>query len=144
MANGQRGWKPQPVGTLIRLGGEPMIGVSRVPIPRSPEGPTRAGRGCRMVRREERGPRVGTLGRPSGVHHEHLVGNRRDHPRSWVMMIIAIPTSLCIWTSSSIELGLDRRVERGCRLIGDEELRLQGERHRDHHALAHASGHLVG
>ena len=31
MAKGQRGWKPHPVGTLMRLGGEPMIGVSRPP-----------------------------------------------------------------------------------------------------------------
>jgi hypothetical protein len=31
MAKGQRGWKPHPEGTLIRLGGEPTIGVSLLP-----------------------------------------------------------------------------------------------------------------
>ena len=40
-------------------------------------------------------------------------------------------------------LGLDRHVERGGRLVGDEQLRVAGERHGDHHALAHAAGELV-
>ena len=34
------------------------------------------------------------------------------------------------------DLRLDRHVERGRRLVGDEQLRLAGERHRDHDALA--------
>ncbi len=41
------------------------------------------------------------------------------------------------------DLGLDRDVERGRRLVGDEQLGLAGEGHRDHHALGHAAGHLV-
>ena len=41
------------------------------------------------------------------------------------------------------DLRLDRDVERGRRLVGDEQLRLAGERHRDHHALAHAARELV-
>ena len=41
------------------------------------------------------------------------------------------------------DLGLDRDVERGRRLVGDQQLRLAGEGHRDHHALAHAARHLV-
>ena len=41
------------------------------------------------------------------------------------------------------DLGLDRHVERGRRLVGDEQLRLAGERHRDHDALRHAARHLV-
>ena len=32
MANGHRGLKQHPDGTLIRLGGEPMMGMSRLPI----------------------------------------------------------------------------------------------------------------
>ena len=38
---------------------------------------------------------------------------------------------------------LDRHVERGGRLVGDQQLRVAGDRHRDHHALAHAAGELV-
>ena len=42
------------------------------------------------------------------------------------------------------DLGLDGDVERGRRLVGDEELGLAGQRHRDHHPLAQATGELVG
>ena len=41
------------------------------------------------------------------------------------------------------DLRLDRHVERGRRLVGDQQLGLAGERDRDHHALAHAAGELV-
>ncbi len=41
------------------------------------------------------------------------------------------------------DLRLDRDVERGRGLVRDEQLRLAGERHRDHHALAHAARHLM-
>ena len=40
-------------------------------------------------------------------------------------------------------LRLDRDVERGGRLVGDQELGRAGERHRDHDALALAAGELV-
>ena len=41
------------------------------------------------------------------------------------------------------DLRLDRHVERRRRLVGDEQLRPAGERHRDHHPLAHAARKLV-
>jgi hypothetical protein len=41
------------------------------------------------------------------------------------------------------DLRLDGDVERGGRFVGDEQLRLARERHRDQHALAHAARHLV-
>ena len=41
------------------------------------------------------------------------------------------------------DLGLDGRVERGRRLVEDQQRRLGGERHRDHHALEHAARELV-
>jgi hypothetical protein len=44
---------------------------------------------------------------------------------------------------STIAVRLDRHVERGGRLVGDEQVRLAQHRHRDHHALAHAAGELV-
>ena len=42
------------------------------------------------------------------------------------------------------DLGLHRDVERGGRLVGDQHVGLERERHRDHHALAHPAGELVG
>ena len=41
------------------------------------------------------------------------------------------------------DLGLHRDVQRGRRLVGDEEPRAQRERHRDHDPLAHAARELV-
>ena len=41
------------------------------------------------------------------------------------------------------DLGLDRHVERGGRLVGDQQRGLAGERHGDHRALAHAARELV-
>ncbi len=41
------------------------------------------------------------------------------------------------------DLGLHRHVERGGRLVGDQQPRAAGERHRDEHALALAAGQLV-
>src|SRR3990172_7510611 len=41
------------------------------------------------------------------------------------------------------DLILDRDVERGRRLVGEEELRPAGDRDRDHHALPHAARELV-
>src|SRR6185295_1135235 len=42
------------------------------------------------------------------------------------------------------DLRLDGDVERGRRLVGDQQLRVVDERHRDHHALAHTARELVG
>jgi hypothetical protein len=42
------------------------------------------------------------------------------------------------------DAGLDRDVERRCRLVGDQDLGVAGKRHRDHHALAHTARELVG
>ena len=41
------------------------------------------------------------------------------------------------------DLALDDDVERGRRLVHDHDLGLGRERHRDHHALAHAARELV-
>ena len=41
-------------------------------------------------------------------------------------------------------LRLNRHIERGRRFIGNQQLGLIDERHRDHHSLAHAARELVG
>ena len=52
--------------------------------------------------------------------------------------------SLLLQVEDDVEdLRLDGDVERGGRLVGDQHLRIAGERHGDHHALAHAAGKLV-
>ena len=80
---------------------------------------------------------------PAGIHHRDLVGDFRhdaeivrdeDHGRAGLLLQSA---------DEGEDLRLDRHVERRRRLVGDQKLRVVGERHGDHHALAHAAGHLV-
>jgi hypothetical protein len=60
-------------------------------------------------------------------------------------------TTICCATSPTTDrswlqledLALDRDVQRSGRLVGDQQLRLAGERHRDHHALLLAARELV-
>ena len=67
----------------------------------------------------------------------------RTMPRSWVMNSIDMPSRACMSFSSLQDLRLHGDVERRGRLVGDQQIRLVGERHRDHHALALAAGQLV-
>jgi hypothetical protein len=41
------------------------------------------------------------------------------------------------------DLRLHGHIQRRCRFVGDQELRLVGQRHRDHHALALPAGELM-
>ena len=80
---------------------------------------------------------------PAGVHHHDPVGevgddaevvrdqdDRRAEPLAELAQEVEDPR-------------LDRHVERGRRLVGDQDLRIARERHRDHHPLAHPAGELV-
>ena len=58
-------------------------------------------------------------------------------------MMIAMPNSLLQPLHQVEDLRLGRHVERGRRLVGDQELGVVDQRHRDHHALAHAARELV-
>jgi hypothetical protein len=66
-------------------------------------------------------------------HHAHVVGDE-DHGRAQVALQFADGVQ---------DLRLDGDVQRGGRLIGDQQARLARQRHRDHHALAHAARQLV-
>ncbi len=64
-------------------------------------------------------------------------------PRSWVMSAIAMPKSRRSCDQQLQDLRLHRHVERGGRLVGDQQFRAAEQRHGDHHALAHAAGEFV-
>ena len=66
-------------------------------------------------------------------HHAHVVGDEGDRHALLVLQQF----------DQLEDFGLDRDVERGRRFVRDQQLRLAGERHRDHHALAHAAGEPV-
>ena len=79
----------------------------------------------------------------AGVHHHHLVGHVGDHAE-----VVGDQddrgAELLLQAAHHLEhLGLHGDVERGGRLVGDEQRRVQRHRHRDHRALAHAAGELV-
>ena len=78
-----------------------------------------------------------------GVHHGDAIGGLGDHAHvvrdqhHRGAVLAAQPLQ------QLDDLRLDRDVERGRRLVGDDEPRLRRERERDHDALAHAAGELV-
>ena len=86
---------------------------------------------------------------PAGLHHfatehdhgpvrdfgndTHVMGDEKDgHPLLVLQRLDEIE-----------DLALDGHVQRRRRLVGNEQLRLRRQGHRDHHALAHASRELV-
>ena len=66
--------------------------------------------------------------------HAHIV--RHQHHRG--AMIAAEPLQ------QRRDLGLDGHVQRGCRLVRNDEIRFSCKRESDHHALPHAARKLMG
>ena len=59
-------------------------------------------------------------------------------------MMMTRGVELALQVADQVEdLRLHGHVERGGRLVGDEQLRVVDQRHRDHRALPHAAGELV-
>jgi hypothetical protein len=96
-----------------------------------------------VVGRAVDGLHVGTLDDLAGVHDDDLVRHLGhdaevvgdEHDRHPVLLAQA--------AHELEDLRLDRDVERGGRLVGDQQVGVGRERHGDHHALAHAAGQLV-
>ena len=96
-----------------------------------------------MVRAvEERAP-VGALHGAAGVHHEHVVGDLgdeaeivRDQDDRGAELGLQAPHQVD-------DLRLHGDVERRRRLVRDQQLRIQRQRHRDHRPLPHAARELV-
>ena len=77
----------------------------------------------------------------SGVHQSHLVGHAGHH-RQVVGDQQQAHAVLALQVGQQVEdLRLNRHVERGGRLVGDQVVGLAGQRHRDHHALFLAAAH---
>ena len=79
----------------------------------------------------------------AGVHDDHVVDHLGDHAEVVGDQHQRGARPLLDRLEQLQDLRLDRHVERGRRLVGDQQLRLARERHPDHHALAHAAGQLV-
>ena len=79
----------------------------------------------------------------AGVHHQHVVGHLGDHAE-----IVGDDQDRHAEPSLQVlqqveDLRLDGDVERGGRLVGDQQRGLAAKRHGDHHALAHAARQAV-
>ena len=96
--------------------------------------------GCSGARRSSRSALLDDLPR---IHHGDLVGDL-GHDAEIVSDQDDRHVELALQPRDQVEdLGLNGDVERSRRLVCDQQLRLVGERHRDHRALAHAAGELV-
>jgi hypothetical protein len=146
MRNGQRGAKRQPDGIASGSGGAPSMVVSRrVPgqVPVDPRHCVYQSPGIGMARIGEH-----LLGRPllhnlAGIHHDHALAHIRDHAER-VADENDRRTEIAVELHDQVEnLRLDGDVERGGRLVGDQQRGLVGEPHGEHDALAHAAGKLV-
>ena len=99
--------------------------------------------GVRVERLAEQGPHVGLLDDLARVHHRDPVAHLGDDAEvvgdeddGRARLALEAPHQVQ-------DLRLDGHVEGGRRLVCDQQLRLAGKRHRDHHALRHAARHLV-
>ncbi len=139
----QRGWNAQPGGGVIRLGGWPGIGCSH-----SWSTSSRARLFIRPTVYGCRGSLKIVKTSPSSTTRPAYMTTTRSassaiRPRSCVIRMIAACVSSLRRLQHLDDLRLDRHVERGRRLVGDEHARVVRDRHRDHRALAHAARELV-
>ena len=83
------------------------------------------------------------LGDPPRIHHGHAVGGLGDHAHvvgdQHHRGAVIAPEAL----DQRDDLRLHGDVERGGRLVGDDQFRLGADRQRNHDALAHAAGEFV-
>ena len=94
-----------------------------------------------MLRRGEEGVGVGDLDDLAGIHQRHALRHAGDD-RQVVRDQHQAHAVLALQVAQQVEdLRLDRDVERGRRLVGDQVVGLGGQRHRDHHALLLAAAH---
>jgi len=77
-----------------------------------------------------------------GIHHGHAVGHVADDAEVVRDEQNRHAEPLLQLAQQIQNLRLDCHIERGGRFVGDEQFRFARQRHRDHHALLHATGHL--
>src|SRR5262249_34796218 len=77
------------------------------------------------------------------IHHHHALGDFGHHAEVMGDKDDGRTEALLEVGHETEDLRLDGDVERGGRLIRNQELGAAGQRNRDHHALAHAAGQLM-
>ena len=77
-------------------------------------------------------------------HDDHPVGHFTDHAEIMGDQHQGHAQTVLHIFQQIQDLRLDSHVEGGGRLVGDQDFRLVGQRHGDHHPLALAAGQLMG
>src|SRR3990172_4059314 len=113
-----------------------------LPRSRSGQGPEQPLR-VRVDRVGEEVARLRDLDDAPRVHDRHPVGELRYHPEVVGDQQDRHPLLLAHLPEEGEDPGLDGDVERRGGLVGDEERRLEGKRHRDHRPLPHPPAQLV-
>jgi hypothetical protein len=83
------------------------------------------------------------LHEPTGIEHGDTVGDLRRHAEIMSDQQHRQPGAMAQGVEQREELRLDRGVERGGRLVGEQQPRLGGDRHGDGGALAQAARELM-
>ena len=97
-----------------------------------------------MLRRLEKTLGRGGFDDRSGIHHGHPVGHARHHAQ-----VVTDPDHRHVTRRPQLgdqvqNLRLNGHVERRRGLVGNQQIGIAGQRHRDHRPLAHPAGKLVG
>ena len=143
-ASGQRVRKRQPLGGFIGLGTSPERTIRRVFIPGRGTGIAESSATrVRVQRPREELRRRRELDDLPEVHDRDPVGDVADHGEVVGDEQVRQAELLLELDEQVQHLRLDRDVERGDRLVRDDELRLQHERARDADALPLAAAELV-
>ena len=79
------------------------------------------------------------LGLAAGIEHEHTVGEVGDDPEVVGDHDDRRPQGVADLAHQVEDPRLGGQIERGRRLVGDQQLGVTGDRHRDHHTLPHAA-----
>ena len=126
----------------------PAAGTSRSGVRRSPGGHVQPRHGVQqraqigMPRPRQQRLAAAALHHPAAIQHHHVVGHVGDHAEivgdeqdRHLELLLELLHQLQ-------DLRLDRHVERGGRLVGDQQRRIADQRHRDHRPLAQPAREL--
>ena len=143
-ASAQRGAKAQPCGMRRGIGHRAGNGGETAARRRRGAAARRSGPAYRDARDRRTAGRSGAC---STMRPAYITATRSQisatTPRSWLISTIAMPISRAQAAQQLQNLRLDGGVERGGRLVRDQQIGISGERHRDHDALDLAAGEFV-
>ena len=130
------------VGRVDRAAGDG--GERRVEVGRPCRGPRPPARACRGAARAVDSSAAGQLlDDPAGVHHQHPVADLADHGDVVADQHQGDVVGLADRGQQVEHLLLDRDVEGGRGLVGDDQRGRAHQPHPDHGPLPHAAGELV-